>query len=52
MVSLIVGWIFLIASWTVPYLIKDKQTRKFVGLVLSALATGIFLGYMISNIRF
>jgi hypothetical protein len=44
MVTLIVGWIFILASWIVPYLIEDKQDRHLVGALLSVMACGIILG--------
>jgi hypothetical protein len=43
----IIGWLFLIMSWTVPYLIEDKQTRKLLGVALASVAVGIFLAGML-----
>lgn len=43
-ISLLVGWAFLISSWIFPSFIEDKTRKHMVGLVLSALATGIFIG--------
>lgn len=40
---MIIGCVFLILSWTIPSLIKDKSKRNVVGEVLSAVATGIFI---------
>jgi hypothetical protein len=50
MITTIVGWAFLISSWTIPYLIKDNQTRRFTGAILAAVACGIFLGALLSRI--
>ncbi len=44
MVTLITGWVFLISSWVAPYLTKEKQKGRYIGLILSLLATGIFIG--------
>lgn len=39
----VIGWTVLIASWVSPYFIQDKQKARLVGLILSALATGMFI---------
>lgn len=49
-VSLLVGWAFLILSWIVPSFIKDHPRKHWVGAVLSAIATGIFVGALIQKI--
>lgn len=48
-ISFYVGWVFLLASWTVPSFIKNKDKRHFVGAVLAAFATGIFVCDLINN---
>ena len=40
---MIIGCVFLILSWFTPFLIKDKSKRNIVGVVSSAVATGIFI---------
>jgi hypothetical protein len=52
-IAMIVGWVFLISSWTIPSFIKDVpikdvSKRRFVGLMLSTLATGVFIGHGLS----
>ena len=49
MIVNIVGWAFIIASWTLPRLIKDRQTRTMFGVTLSAIATGIFCGAILAK---
>ena len=45
----IVGWTLLIASWTVPRLIKDQKQKNFVSALLAALSTGVFIGALLSK---
>lgn len=52
-IAMIVGWVFLILSWIIPPFIKDvpikdASSRRFVGLMLATLASGIFLGHGLS----
>ena len=46
----IIGWGFLIMSWIVPYMMKDKMNKHFVGAVLAAFASGIFLSALVVNL--
>ena len=46
-VSFFVGCWILIASWVVPKFIKNQEIKTIVGVVLSAIATGIFVGHLI-----
>lgn len=39
----IIGWIALIASWTIGYFITDKQKARIWGMILSAFAVGFFI---------
>lgn len=39
----IIGWIFLVASWTVGFFMTDKQKARTVGIILSAFGLGIFI---------
>lgn len=45
---LIVGWLFLLASWFPKPFIKDEQTRRGLNLALSGIATGVFISGMFS----
>ena len=40
---LLIGWIFLIASWTIPYALKDNMKRRALGIGLSGISVGVFL---------
>ena len=46
---LIIGWLFLLASWVPKPFIKDEQARRGINLVLSGIATGIFISGIIVN---
>lgn len=44
----IIGWVFLIASWITPSLMKRESSDKhFVGGILAAIACGIFLSGLV-----
>ena len=55
MISLpaIVGWIFLISSWIIPHLlknkIKDDLKTSVIGLILTSLAGGGFVGSLLEK---
>ena len=49
-IAVIVGWVVLISSWILPSFIKDLSKKTLVSLSLSALATGIFIGHLLSII--
>jgi uncharacterized membrane protein YczE len=49
-IAVIVGWVILISSWIIPSFIKDSHKKRTVGLALSALATGIFIGHLLTII--
>jgi putative copper export protein len=49
-IAVIVGWVVLILSWIVPPFIKDTLKKRFVGMVLSALAVGIFIGHILCKL--
>lgn len=44
-----IGWIVLISSWVVPRAIKDEDKGNTIALILSSLATGIFIGSVIQQ---
>jgi hypothetical protein len=44
---LIIGWLFLLASWFPKPFIKDEQTRRGINLVLASLATGVFISGLV-----
>jgi hypothetical protein len=48
--SIIVGWVFLISSWVVPYFIKDEAKKRFTGTTLSSIALGIFIGHLLTKV--
>ena len=48
---LIVGWALLTSSWLVKFVIKDEEKRKLIGLILSAISLGVFLGGLLSKIN-
>lgn len=49
-ISVIVAWLVLILGWIVPAFIKDTLNKRFVGMVLSSFATGIFIGILLTII--
>ena len=44
---LIIGWLFLLASWFPKPFIKDDQSRRGLNLVLNSIAVGIFIAGLI-----
>lgn len=48
--SIIVGWSFLISSLVIPYFIRDSSKKRLVGLTLSAIALGIFIGHLLTKV--
>jgi len=42
-----IGWLILISSWLVPRIVKDKLDKHYVGVVLAAVACGIFVSALI-----
>ena len=49
-ISIIVGWVFLISSLVVPYFIKDVSKKRLTGITLSAIALGIFIGHLLTKV--
>jgi hypothetical protein len=47
--TLIIGWLFLLAAWFPKSFIKDHQTRRGINLVLNSIATGVFIGGIITT---
>jgi len=49
----IVGWIFLISSWIVPHLlknkIKDDLKTSVIGLILASISLGVFAGSLLEK---
>ena len=47
----VIGWFFLAASWIVPYVMKkmgkDDGDRSLVGMILSAIACGVFVSTLV-----
>lgn len=48
--SFFVGWVVLIASWVAPRFIKNQENKAVVGMILSSLATGIFVASFLDYI--
>lgn len=47
-VLMVIGWVFLVASWIVPAIMKkDNSDKHFVGAVLAAVACGIFVSNLV-----
>lgn len=46
---ILIGWAILISSWTVPLFLKDREKKNLVGLILSAVASGYFIGIAIQT---
>lgn len=47
-VLMVIGWVFLVASWIVPAVMKkDNNDKHFVGAVLAAVACGVFVSNLI-----
>ena len=46
---LIVGWLFLVASWFPKPFVKDERLRLKINLSLIGLGTGIFIAGLISQ---
>jgi hypothetical protein len=44
-----IGWVVLISSWITSWVIKDKHKGNTIALILSSLATGIFIGSVIQQ---
>ena len=42
--DLIIGWIFLVSSWILPHMAKEKYDKAAIGMSLSALSFGVFIG--------
>jgi uncharacterized membrane protein len=49
-VSLIAGWVAMILSWIIPSFIKDQKKQSIVGIIISSLALGIFIGHTLEKI--
>jgi len=47
-VIMLIGWVFLIASWVVPKLMnKESADRSFIGAILAAISCGVFIGGLV-----
>lgn len=40
---LIIGWLFLLASWFPKPFIKDEQIRRGINLAFAGIAAGVFI---------
>ena len=43
----VIGWVFLVASWTVGFFVTDKRKALVTSIILAVFATGIFTSNMI-----
>ena len=48
---MIVGWTLLVSSWLVKFVIKDKEKRQLIGITLLVMASGVFVGGLLSKIN-
>ena len=46
--TLIIGWLFLLASWFPKPFIKNERTRYYTNLFLACAALGVFISGGIS----
>lgn len=44
---ILIGWLFLLASWFPKPFIKDEKIRRGINISLSAIATGIFFSSLL-----
>jgi len=44
-ITMLVGWLFLILTWTIPYLVKDDIKQRLLAIGLNGIALGIFIAY-------
>jgi uncharacterized membrane protein YczE len=49
-IAVIVGWVILISSWIIPSFIENLFKKRLVFLLLTTLATGIFIGHLLTII--
>jgi hypothetical protein len=46
----IIGWLFMLLSWFSRYFFKEKLVKDLISVALSAIAVGIFLCMLITEI--
>lgn len=49
--STLLGWVFIGLSWAAPKLIKQKENKLVITMVLCGISVGIFIGYAFKNIN-
>lgn len=42
---LLLGWIFLLLTWTIPYLTKDDIKQRLLSMTLNGISLGLFIAY-------
>ena len=50
----VVGWFFIVASWVTPYVMKkmnkNDMDRHVVGMILAAIACGVFVSTLVIHL--
>jgi len=41
-IIMILGWLFLITSWTLRFFVKNEEKRRIFAIVANAFALGLF----------
>jgi hypothetical protein len=44
-ITLSIGWLFLILTWTIPRLLKNDIKQRVMAMGLNGIALGIFIAY-------
>lgn len=44
-IIVLLGWIFLLLTWTIPYLIKDDIKQRLMSMTLNGISLGLFIAY-------
>jgi hypothetical protein len=44
-ITMLVGWSFLILTWTIPYLVKDEIKQRLLAMCFNGVALGVFIAY-------
>lgn len=44
-VTLLLGWVFLLLTWTIPFLSKDEFKQRLLSMCLNGISLGIFIAY-------
>jgi len=44
-ITVLVGWLFLILTWTIPYLVKDDIKQRLLSMFFNGVCLGVFMAY-------